>query len=414
MLSKKILLGVTGGIAAYKAPELVRRLIDHGAEVQVAMTAGACEFVRPLVFQAVSGNEVHTELLDDQAEAGMGHIELARWADTVLIAPCTANTLARLTAGVADDLLSTLCLATTAPVVVAPAMNTMMWEHAATAANVATLESRGVTFLGPGVGSQACGETGAGRMLEPDDIVARLQSNLPSSTASADTSIVHGSARGSSTALQNIDVLITAGPTRERIDPVRFLSNHSSGKMGYALAEAAVAAGANVTLVSGPVNLSTPDGVKRIDVASASEMHDEVMTRITADSIFISVAAVADYRVAEQSDEKIKKSADDLTLTLVRNPDILATVASSPTRPFCVGFAAETQNLEKYARSKLEKKNLDMIVANLVGDGRTFGKDRNEVEVFWSDGGSKSFALQSKRTLADGLVELIAKRYIGK
>lgn len=404
MLSTKIVLCVTGGIAIYKAPAIARRLIDHGAEVQVVMTAGACEFVKPLVFQAVSGNEVHTELLDDKAEAGMGHIELARWADIVLIAPCTANTMAKLAAGLADDLLSTLCLATTAPLVLAPAMNSVMWEAEATSANIDTLKQRGVTMLGPGVGSQACGETGAGRMLEPDEIVGQLQSlQLPLATSIKSSSVTGD--------LHNIDVLITAGPTRERIDPVRFLSNHSSGKMGYALAEAARAAGANVTLISGPVTLATPLGVDRVDVSTAEEMQTEVMSRIKRDSIFISVAAVADYKVAEQSDEKIKKTDEDLTLKLVRNPDILAGVASASSRPFCVGFAAETQKLEHHARSKLEKKNLDMIVANLVGGGRTFGQDTNQVDVFWSDGGSKSFALQSKRSLADGLIALIADRY---
>ena len=401
MVSKKIILGVTGGIAAYKAPELVRRLIDHGAEVQVVMTAAACEFVRPLVFQAVSGNEVHIELLDEQAEAGMGHIELARWASMVLIAPATANTIARLSVGIADDLLSTLCLATTAPVVIAPAMNSMMWEHAATSANIATLQSRGVRVLGPGVGSQACGETGAGRMLEPDDIVAALQGDV----ATGDT---HQMLSG---ALQNTDVLITAGPTRESIDPVRFLSNHSSGKMGYAFAEAARSAGARVTLISGPVNLAAPDGVDRVEVTSAEDMHSEVMLRIKTPGIFISVAAVADYRIDAPSREKIKKTKDDLTLTLVRNPDILSAVANSANRPFCVGFAAETQNLEHYARLKLEEKNLDMIIANLVGNGRAFGSDNNTVEVFWRDGGTQSFALQSKRALADSLIDLLAKRY---
>jgi len=401
VLSKKIILGVSGGIAAYKAPELVRRLIDNGAEVQVVMTEGACEFVRPLVFQAVSGNEVHVELLDDKAEAGMGHIELARWANMVLIAPATANTIAKLSVGVADDLLSTLCLATTAPVVVAPAMNTVMWEHAATTANIETLQSRGVRVLGPGVGSQACGETGAGRMLEPDDIVAMLQGDLET----GDTNL------SSSALLQDLDVLITAGPTRESIDPVRYLSNHSSGKMGYALAEAAQSAGARVTLVSGPVNLAVPSGVDRVDVVSAEDMQTEVMSRVQAADIFISVAAVADYRIEAPGREKIKKTDNDLTLTLVRNPDILATVANSATRPFCVGFAAETQNLEHYARSKLEEKNLDMIVANLVGGGRAFGSDSNSVEVFWRDGGTESFALQSKRRLADSLVALLADRY---
>lgn len=405
-LPKKVVVGVTGGIAVYKSPELVRRLIDHGAEVRVVMTAGACEFVKPLVFQAVSGNQVHTELLDDKAEAGMGHIDLARWADIVLIAPCTANTLAKLTAGLADDLLSTLCLATTAPLVIAPAMNSVMWDAAATTANIDTLQSRGVTVMGPGVGSQACGETGAGRMLEPDDILTQLQALQLQPNYKQ---VISDSTADS---LQNVDVLITAGPTRERIDPVRFLSNHSSGKMGYALAEAATAAGANVTLVSGPVTLATPSGVSRVDVSTAEEMQSEVLSRIKQDSIFISVAAVADYKVAEPSNAKIKKTDQELTLTLVRNPDILADVASSSTRPFCVGFAAETEKLEQFARSKLEKKNLDMIVANLVGGGRAFGKDTNEVEVFWRDGGSKSFSMQSKRSLADGLIDLISERYV--
>ncbi len=411
LFSKKIILGVTGGIAAYKAPEIVRRLIDHGAEVQVVMTEAACEFVGPLVFQAVSGNEVHVELLDDQAEAGMGHIELARWANVVLIAPATANTIAKLSAGIADDLLTTLCLATTAPVSIAPAMNSMMWEHAATSANISTLQSRGVRVLGPGVGSQACGETGAGRMLEPDDIVTLLQDDSGTDHARAvNTGAGHTHSEYSGV-LQDVDVLITAGPTRESIDPVRYLSNHSSGKMGYALAEAARSAGARVTLVSGPVNLATPIGVNRVDVSSAEEMHAEVMSRVKAPGIFISVAAVADYRAESPSGEKIKKTEEDLTLTLIRNPDILATVANSANRPFCVGFAAETQNLEHYARSKIEKKNLDMIIANLVGDGRAFGSESNAVEVFWRDGGSKSFALQSKTTLANSLVDLVADHY---
>ncbi len=412
MLSKKVILGVTGGIAAYKAPEVVRRLIDQGAEVQVVMTAGACEFVRPLVFQAVSGNAVHVDLLDEQAEAGMGHIELARWADIILIAPATANTLARLTAGLADDLLSTLCLATTAPIAVAPAMNSVMWEHPATRANLATLQGREVMVLGPGVGSQACGETGAGRMWEANEIIEALKSTPWPEGVSKHVVMNHqSSAVKAHKTLGDVEVLITAGPTRERIDPVRFLSNHSSGKMGFALAEAATAAGARVTLISGPVNLSTPAGVARIDVSSALDMQREVMSRLSKETIFISVAAVADYRVAEQSDEKIKKSDDEMTLKLERNPDILATVAQSEDRPFCVGFAAETQKLEQYARGKLKNKNLDMIVANLVSDGRTFGKDDNAVEVYWRDGGSKSFALQSKRTLADSLIELISDRY---
>jgi len=350
--AKKIILGVTGGIAAYKAPELVRRLVEQGAEVQVIMTASACEFVKPLVFQAVSGNRVHQELLDEAAEAGMGHIELARWADQILIAPATANTIARLAAGFSDDLLSTVCLASRAPMAVAPAMNTVMWEAAATQTNVECLQDRGVRFFGPGVGSQACGETGAGRMLEPDDLVAQLQA----------TGVDQASHQSATGLLQGVEVLITAGPTREAIDPVRFLSNHSSGKMGYAIADAAQAAGARVTLVSGPVNLPTPANVKKIDVSSAMDMQSEVMSRVTKDGIFVSVAAVADYRVEDQQQQKIKKSDESMTLTLVRNPDILATVSASAERMFCVGFAAETQNLEQYARAKLEKKNLDLLL----------------------------------------------------
>jgi len=401
--AKKIILGVTGGIAAYKSPQLVRRLVELGAEVKVVMTAGACEFVKPLAFQAVSGNSVHIELLDEAAEAGMGHIELARWADLILVAPATANTLARLAAGFADDLLSTICLASSAPLAVAPAMNTFMWEHKATCANTKSLADRGVHFFGPGVGSQACGETGAGRMLEPDDIVERVQA-----LSIEDSNHLAG---GQGSLLNEVSVLITAGPTREAIDPVRFLSNHSSGKMGYAIADAAQAEGALVTLISGPVNLATPANVERIDVSSAQDMQCEVLSRTTERSIFISVAAVADYRVDKQQSQKIKKTDEALSLTLVRNPDILATVSTSDNRPFCVGFAAETQNLEEHARAKLKKKKLDMIVANLVGDGLTFGQDQNSVEVFWTGGGSKSFSLQSKRSLADKLIELIAERY---
>ena len=403
-MAKKVILGVTGGIAAYKAPNIVRRLVEHGAEVQVVMTSAACEFIRPLVFQAVSGNEVHVDLLDDKAEAGMGHIELARWADIILIAPATANTIAKLSAGMADDLLSTLCLATTAPVVVAPAMNTVMWEHASTTSNIETLKSRDVRVLGPGVGGQACGETGAGRMLEPDEIVAMLRNQSESPVAGVTDNPELATLKGT-------DVLITAGPTRESIDPVRYISNHSSGKMGYALAEAAHSAGANVTLVSGPVNLSTPAGVTRIDVSSAIDMQQQVMSRISPNTLFIAVAAVADYRVEQQYEQKIKKSDDEFNLKLVRNPDILATVAASDNRPFCIGFAAETEKLEQHARAKLVKKNLDMIVANLVGDGLTFGKDSSAVEVFWHNGGSQSFAHQSKMSLATHLIKLISDHY---
>lgn len=398
----KVLLGVTGGIAAYKAPEIVRRLADQGAQIQVAMTASACEFVQPLVFQAVSGNAVHTELLDEQAEAGMGHIELARWADIVLIAPATANSIARLAAGIADDLLSTICLATRSTLVIAPAMNSAMWDHAATQHNVATLKKRGVVVLGPGTGSQACGETGAGRLLEPMEIVKALPLLLGPHETLAD---------GMENELAGTNVLITAGPTREDIDPVRFISNHSSGKMGFALATAAQLAGASVTLVAGPVRLDTPVNVSRIDVVSAMQMHEEVMARAAGQDIFISVAAVADYRVVKTSDHKIKKSADELTLSLTPNPDILADVASLGRKPFCMGFAAETSKLEEYARGKLKKKNLDMIVGNLVGGSETgFNSDQNAVEVYWPDG-HVSFSARSKSSLAKELVSLLASHY---
>lgn len=404
LASKNVLVGVTGGIAAYKTPELVRRLIDAGANVRVVMTPGACEFVRPLVFQAVSGNPVHTELLDEGAEAGMGHIELARWPDLILIAPATANTIAGFTAGLADNLLATLLIATTAPVAIVPAMNTMMWEHPATRHNVDLLKQRGVVVLGPGVGSQACGETGAGRMLEVPEIIQSLQSDWPSSSREA---VLESVAQR----LADHRVLITAGPTREAIDPVRFLSNHSSGKMGFALAQAAAQAGAQVTLVSGPVNLATPAAVERIDVTSAVEMQQAVMAEVQSHDIFISVAAVADYRVAVQQDQKIKKTDESLSLNLIRNPDILAAVSSMDKRPYCVGFAAETQDLEQHARAKLERKNLDMIIANQVGDGRVFGKDTNAAEVFMRNGHSQAYSQQSKTQLASALIQLIADQF---
>ena len=405
----KVLLGVTGGIAAYKSPELVRRLADNGVETQVVMTASALEFIKPLVFQAVSGNAVHVDLLDEQAEAGMGHIELARWADLVLIAPATANTIAKLAAGMADDLLTTICLATESKLAIAPAMNGVMWAHPATQENVQLLHERGVEILGPGVGFQACGETGAGRMLEPLEIVdGVLAIQKTSDQKSSMAPPVRSKSPGP---LEGVKVLITAGPTREDIDPVRFISNHSSGKMGFALARAARDAGATVTLVAGPVRLDTPHQINRIDVVSAKEMHGEVMAQAPSSDIFISVAAVADYRVEQQQTSKIKKTDNDLTLTLVRNPDILATVASLPDKPFCVGFAAETEQLEKYARGKLEKKNLDMIIGNLVGGSDSgFNSDKNAVEVFWSDG-KKSFAIKSKDNLAVELIELLSTRY---
>jgi len=366
--------------------------------------------VKPLVFQAVSGNPVGVDLLDDAAEAAMGHIELARWADAVLVAPATANTLAKMTTGVADDLLTTICLATRAPCWVAPAMNSVMWEHPATVSNIQTLQSRGVRVLGPGSGSQACGETGAGRLLEANDIVSLLDREFAgeSRVTRSDTNFATAMQRP----LEGNRILITAGPAREAIDPVRFLTNHSSGKMGFAIAEAAAEAGAEVTLIAGPVQLSTPNGVTRIDVVSALDMHKVALDHAPKNDIFVSVAAVADYRVANQQPHKIKKSEGTMSLEMVRNPDILAEVAALNVRPFCVGFAAETQDLEAYARGKLKKKNLDMIVGNLVGQSSGgFNADDNAVEVYWPGGGYASFASRSKRLLADDLILLLTQRY---
>ncbi|MEL7089747.1 MAG: bifunctional phosphopantothenoylcysteine decarboxylase/phosphopantothenate--cysteine ligase CoaBC, partial [Planctomycetota bacterium] len=327
---KRILLGVTGGIAVYKSPDLVRRLRDRGCDVQVVMTSGAQQFVTALTFQAVSGKPVRGELFDEEAEAAMGHIELARWADAIVIAPASANTIARIAQGRADDLLTTLCLATDRPVCVAPAMNRLMWSDPATTTNVTTLAERGIALLGPGEGDQACGETGAGRMLEPLAIVNEVAGVLEAHRR-------EGPLRGKR-------VMITAGPTRERLDPVRFLSNRSSGKMGYAIAAAAVEAGADVTLVSGPVHVPTPDGVRRVDVESAQQMFDAVHAEIVDTDIFIATAAVADYRPANVSDAKIKKDGDSLSLELEPCPDILKSVGHLTSAPFTVGFAAETND----------------------------------------------------------------------
>jgi phosphopantothenoylcysteine decarboxylase/phosphopantothenate--cysteine ligase len=391
--SPRILLGVTGGIAAYKSAELVRRLREQGAEVQVVMTQGAQHFVGALTFQALSGRPVRTDLWDSADEAAMGHIELARWADRVAIAPASADFLARLAHGHANDLLSTLCLATDAPITVAPAMNRLMWANAATQANVATLRSRGVTILGPAEGEQACGETGAGRMVEPADILAAL---LPREAGTG--------------ALAGRKVLITAGPTRERIDPVRFITNRSSGKMGYAVAEAARAAGAEVVIVSGPVSVPTPAGVQRVDVETAEQMMDAVRARLPGTDIFIAAAAVSDYRPVQAAAEKIKKTSDSLMLALSRTTDILATVAAGTPRPFVIGFAAETQNVERNALAKLEGKRLDMIAANQVGDRLAFDCDDNALTVYWP-GGKRELARASKREVAAGLVALIAERF---
>lgn len=407
MQNKNILLGVCGGISCYKSADLARKLIEAGATVRVVMTEGAQRFISELTFQALSGNPVHTDLLDPQAEAAMGHIELARWADQIIIAPATANTLSRLAHGMADDLLSTLCLASEAPLAVAPAMNRIMWANAATQANVNLLANRGVAIMGPGSGSQACGETGEGRMLEPLEIRDALQEVLAQgSNPGQQTSLDNG-------ALAKTRILITAGPTREQIDPVRFLSNNSSGKMGFALARVALQMGASVTLVAGPVAQETPRGAERINVTSASDMHNAVMQHTDSADIFIAVAAVADYQVADIADHKIKKSDPNLTLELARTKDILADVAALPKAPFCVGFAAETQDIEQYARGKLERKKLDMIAANpVVQQGKVvFGSDTNSLEVFWPDNGHHTISPASKADVARQLLELIAVQY---
>jgi phosphopantothenoylcysteine decarboxylase / phosphopantothenate---cysteine ligase len=394
MQGKRILLGVTGGIAAYKSPDLVRRLRERGAEVQVVMTASAREFVTATTFQAVSGRPVRTDLWDAAAEAAMGHIELARWAEVVLIAPATADFLARLAAGQADDLLTTLCLATEAPVAVAPAMNHIMWANAATRANVETLQRRGIHIFGPGSGNQACGEVGEGRMLEPLELVDRV-AGLPNGSGP----------------LVGRRVLISAGPTRERIDPVRFISNRSSGKMGFAVAQAAREAGAEVVLVSGPVSLPTPPGVRRIDVESAADMLAAVLKEVEGTDIFISTAAVADYRPARPADQKIKKTSDTLDLCMERTSDVLATVAARPDRPFVVGFAAETESVEQNARLKLLKKNLDMIAANEVGHDKAFDCEDNQLIVLWRNK-RHELGKASKLALARELVALIAESFV--
>jgi phosphopantothenoylcysteine decarboxylase / phosphopantothenate---cysteine ligase len=394
LANKHILIGVTGGIAAYKSAELVRRLREREVNVKVVMTRSACAFIGPLTMQALSDQPVHIELLDPGTESVMGHIELARWCDAVLVAPASANFLAKLAHGLADDLLSTLCLATTAPIVVAPAMNQQMWQAQATQSNRAVLESRGVRFFGPAEGGQACGEVGPGRMLEPAAIIEALARLFHPGT------------------LTGVRILVTAGPTREAIDPVRFISNRSSGRMGYAIAQAAMEAGAKVVLVSGPVALSAPRGVERIAVETAEEMREAVMARIQDCDLFIAAAAVADHRCQEPATQKLKKTAASIiTLTLERIPDVLAQVASLPKPPFTVGFSAETENLEKNALDKLVRKSLDMIVANEVGwPGVGFESDENALSVFWK-GGKRELSRALKAQLARDLVEIIAQRY---
>ncbi len=394
---RRILLGVTGGIAAYKSAELVRLLRQRNVAVQVVMTHGAEQFIGAATLQALSGQEVRTSLWDTRAEAAMGHIELARWPDLVLIAPATAQCIARLANGLADDLLSTLCLATDAPLVIAPAMNRLMWAHPATRENVRRLESRGVRVLGPGDGDQACGETGPGRMLEAAQI--------------ADAVLAPPAAAGP---LAGRTVMITAGPTREPIDPVRYISNRSSGKMGFAIAAAAMRAGARVKLVCGPVALQPPPGVEWLPVETADELYATVHRHLAGVDVFIAAAAVADYRPRECPDRKIKKDESALALALTRAPDTLASVSQLPSPPFLVGFAAETHDVEHYALGKLDRKRLDMIVANRVGEGMAFDTDDNEVVVLWPGGGRRAYARAAKQTLAEDLVALIAERYAAR
>lgn len=390
-----IVLGISGGIAAYKAPDLVRRLRERGAEVQIVMTNSAEEFVTGTALQAVSGRPIRSNLWDKEAESSMSHIELARWADTVLIAPATAEVMARIVSGGAPDLLTTICLATEAPIALAPAMNHVMWNNPATQANREVLEGRGIHIIGPGIGSQACGEEGAGRMLDPDAIAATV------------FNLTGGKGQGR---LEGCKLVITAGPTREAIDPVRYITNRSSGKMGYAIASAATAQGADVVLVSGPVNLAEPPGLAVINVESAEEMYAATHEAIGDADIFIAAAAVADYRPVAVAGQKIKKKDESMSLELTRCPDILASVAALKAAPFTVGFAAETEKVGEYARGKLTKKNLDMIVANRVGCDCGFDRDDNSASVFWS-GGEQDFPTSPKAELARDLVELVAERF---
>ncbi len=390
LAGKKILLGISGGIAAYKCAELTRRLIERGAQVQVVMTKAAKEFITPLTMQAVSGRPVSDSLLDPAAEASMGHIELAKWADLVLLAPATADLIARMSAGMGNDLLTTLVLATDSPVAVSPAMNQQMYRNIATQENIATLARRGMHIWGPAAGEQACGDVGPGRMLEPMQLVHLCEQFFQPKV------------------LEGKSILISAGPTREAIDPVRYITNHSSGKMGYALANAAAQLGAKVTLVSGPVNLSTPMGVERINVSSAQEMYEAVMAQAISHDAFISCAAVSDYRPEAIASQKLKKTADNdqMTIKMVKNPDIVASVAAlTDKRPFTVGFAAETNDVETYARGKLAKKNLNMICANDVSvEGQGFNSNDNAITLFWPDG-ELALALESKAALSFKILE---------
>jgi phosphopantothenoylcysteine decarboxylase/phosphopantothenate--cysteine ligase len=405
LTNQNILLAISGGIAAYKCAELTRRLKERGANVRVVMTTAAKAFITPLTMQAVSGNPVSDDLLDPAAEAAMGHIELAKWADLIVVAPASADVIARITAGMANDLLTTVILASAAPLAIAPAMNQQMYHAAATTANLATLAKRQVKIWGPAQGEQACGDIGPGRMLQPMELVDCIEQHF---TKTASTP--------ASDSLKALTITITAGPTREALDPVRFISNHSSGKMGYAIAQAAASMGATVNLISGKVNLKTPECISVTDVDSALQMHQAALALAPKSDIFIACAAVADYRPADIASEKIKKSADTMTITMVKNPDIVADVAGlSTNRPFTVGFAAETQNVEAYATGKMQRKKLDMICANNVATtGQGFNADDNALSVFWPEGESvkcHELPLADKTALAQSLIALIAVRY---
>ncbi len=393
IIKKNILIGVTGGIAAYKSADLIRQLIKAGAEGRVVMTPAAAEFVQPLTYQALSGHKVYTEIFDAEAESAMDHIELARWADLIVVAPASANFIAKLLDGYADNLLLTLCLASKQAVAIAPAMNQQMYLNQATQDNIQRLKGRGVKVWGPAQGEQACGDVGPGRMLEPDEIMVLIDENFKPGKLSGKR------------------VLITAGPTHEAIDPVRYIGNRSTGKMGYALARAAHQAGAGVTLISGPVSLDSPTGVERIEVGSALEMRDAVIKQVSQADIFIACAAVADYRVADVAPQKLKKSGQNLQLELIPNPDIVSEVTALDSKPFTMGFAAETEELERNAAEKLKRKNLDMIAANQVGVEQTgFESNTNEILVMWP-GGQQLLALDDKNTIAKQLIDLLADHY---
>ena len=390
--NKQILVGVTGAIAAYKSAELVRQLRRAGAQVKVAMTANARTFIMPLTLQAVSGHPVHTQMSDADRDAGMEHIELARWADVIIVAPASANFIARLRIGMADDLLTSLCLATSSPVHIAPAMNQQMWQNPATQDNITVLRERGIAVLGPDSGDQACGEYGPGRMLEPDALISKLNEHFTSGS------------------LAGITMLVTAGPTHEPIDPVRYITNRSSGRMGYAVAQAALEAGAKVTLVSGPVSLTPPERARIIRITTAKEMHNAVMEHVTGADILIAAAAVADYGCDHVAGHKIKKDGNPLSLVLNKTRDVLAQVAGLNNPPYTVGFAAETEQLKNRAREKLVRKKLNLIAANWVDNNRGFEQEENALTVLWP-GGEMELATATKPKLARRLIKIIAERY---